>query len=92
MRITGRSCWVSKNVNYRAYVCYDKLMKHSEETYSELWLEEDEYAALMSAINNRYKTHYQGKSHGLIDYGDYSYLFRVIEFDEYEFIKKWRIE
>lgn len=67
-------------------------MFEDNETYSELWLEENEYAALMSAINNRYNRHYRNRSHGIIHYGDYSYLFRVIEFDEYEFIKKWRIE
>ena len=67
-------------------------LNNQKDENSEVWLEESEYAALISAINNRYKLHYEGETHGIIQFREHAYLFRVLDFNEYEIIRKWRIK
>ena len=55
-------------------------------------LPRDEYAKVMSALNDMYHSRLAGKSKEYISIGEYTYEVAIHEFDEYTITDKWRLE
>ncbi len=51
-----------------------------------------EYARVTHAINDAYHARFDGEDNGKIAVGDYAYTFRIVEFGEYEIVRRKGIE
>ena len=58
----------------------------------QIWLPADEYAMVMSALNNMYHVRLKGKKREYVSIGEHTYEVVIHDFDEYQITGKWRLE